>query len=218
MSKIDIDEFFREQFHAHEKKSGTYTPEHWKNFEQLLDKQTGKRNNWGFSLNNLLFFMSAFVIVMMIPLFFLHSDTVVNSENNTTIDKTRIDKTSNHPGKEIFPTTNNSCTNDVQESQGNYNQLASSVVIRDASAKCDKEISANVITAENILVNNIDDDHDISVPVKKISLIAEPPSLTIINQPKGKKNKKQNGQNKNIKVGKIHRDKVLMPDLYYNGF
>ncbi|MFH0864931.1 MAG: hypothetical protein V1904_01960 [Bacteroidota bacterium] len=84
MSKIDIDKFFRDQFLEQEKNSASYNPDRWKNFEQLLDKETGKhkKKGFGFSLNNLLFFMSSFVIVMLIPLLFLHSDTVKETDIN----------------------------------------------------------------------------------------------------------------------------------------
>ena len=82
MSKIEIDKFIRELFRGHEKTASTYTPEHWKNFEQLLDKEIGRRRKGGFSLNNMLFFSSAFILIMLTPLLFLRSDNVNSTKEN----------------------------------------------------------------------------------------------------------------------------------------
>lgn len=216
MSKIDIDKFFRDQFHAHEKNSGGYSPEYWKNFEQLLDKGNKKRNRWGFSLNNLLFFMSSFVIVMLIPLLFLRSDTIMEPDGNTVINKMRTDNTSDII-KESSSVAVDSKANDVVCSENPVEDVNSTYATYTGITNFQKEIPKVELGKSKDSVRIKDDDFNLEIPIKKFQILIGP-QLTIIYQPKNKKGKKLNDINSTSKKGKIHRSQVLMPDLYYNGF
>lgn len=216
MSKINIDKFFRDQFHAHEKNSGSYSPEHWKNFEQLLDKENKKRNKWGFSLNNLLFFMSSFVIVMLIPLLFLRSDTIMEPDGNTVINKKNnntVDVVKKSPSATVDPKAKDIVCNENPAETAN-----SAFTTGVDNINFQKDILKAELKISNDSVKMKDVNFNLEIPVKKIQILNEPKSLTIINQPKNKKGKKQNDINATSKKGKIHRSQVLMPDLYYNGF
>jgi hypothetical protein len=71
MSKTELDKALREKFLDHEGTSKAYTPDHWKNFEQQLERKMPlrRKNRFGFSLNQFLFF-STFALILIAILFF----------------------------------------------------------------------------------------------------------------------------------------------------
>lgn len=225
MSRIDIDKFFRDQFLEHEKNSASYSPDRWKNFEQLLDKKTGKNksNRSGFSLNNLLFFMSSFLIVMLIPLLFLHSDTVKKSDAN--------------PEKNVITAKNISITADKKTAAGkNNNKSSENKTIDNTSETGSLNYGAQIknTNTENAVQSGIDNvdllseirtlktqenEMSLIVPVKT-TVLKDTSALIFasLNSAKTKKEIKQNDTIITTKKGKIKRSKILLPHFYYNGF
>lgn len=225
MSKIDIDKFFRDQFLEHEKNSASYNPDQWKNFEQLLDKKTGKHNNkkFGFSLNNLLFFMSSFVIVMLIPLLFLHSDTVKKSDANTETDiittkstSVIVDKITTDETSIFKPSGNKTVSNNNETESFNYG-----VTINNTNAEyaLQSQINDAKLISEKVVLKNQNNKIISFIPVKTIVIKDTSTHIfSSVNSAKTKKEIKQKDTVITTRKGKIKRSKILLPHFYYNGF
>jgi len=84
MNKTDIDKMFKEKILEHEKSSRVYKPEHWNNFEKQLDKAlpVAKKNNFWFTLNNILIVLSVLTSIVLIPILILHSSELNKSSQN----------------------------------------------------------------------------------------------------------------------------------------
>jgi len=84
MSKIATDKLFQEKFLEDENKSRNLKSDHWKNFEQMLDKTmpVEKKNNFGFYFNILILDLSSLIILGAISLFLSYS----NGSNATSFN------------------------------------------------------------------------------------------------------------------------------------
>lgn len=222
---MDIDKFFREQFLEHEKNSASYSPDQWKNFEQLLDRKTRKRKNtlFGFSFNSLFFFMSSFVIVMLIPLLFLHSDNVkepdLNHEKNIIVEKNRPldpdDYTPAETNNTEFTENIYSC-NSVETKGSEYISRAENAVAENAA---ESEIKNIELTTEEKSSVKLNKELNAFIPVK-ITVIKDTSVFVFssVNSIKTKKESRQTDTAFTAKKGKIKRSKILLPHFYYNGF
>jgi hypothetical protein len=221
MSKIDIDKLFRDQFLEHEKNSSSYSPYQWKNFEQLLDKKTGKnkKKGLGFSLNNLLFFMSAFVIVMLSPLLFLHSDNAkeptVNIEkiSITSMNTAAAEMTILKPGNDGC--AENESANEVSEA-GNANYTTPVINSNNGNAS-QTEMNKADLSYNTSIPEKQETEAILFVPVKS-SIVKDTSAFLTANSVKAKKEIKKSDTVITSKKGKIKRSKILLPHFYYNGF
>ena len=221
MSKMNIDNFFRNNFLEHERNMESYSPEQWKNFEQLLDKEmpNKKNNKKGFLFNNILLFMLSLVIIIS-PLFFMHSDKapVVAAKNghnmiqanklSASINQIHEIKNDNHEiTEEVIPSENT--TKPVRSDATihiNNNELCDVI-------KPDKEISSGIS-----FIEELENDIDLCIPAKPVNIKYTSTLVVPSVKSKNTKNYLKQVDTNNTKKGKIKRSKVLVPHFNYNGF
>jgi hypothetical protein len=212
MSKIDIDKFISEMFHRHEKTSSAYTPEHWKNFEQLLDRETAKRKKGGFSLNNLLFFSSAFILIMLIPLLFLRSDTVNIATEQSQKDEFKTNEVSLKINNDSSIITKSEIPNESIVINAASEIMNPDYFVTNKIADFPEDVS--ITKANSEVKYAIEIDCILPLRMTEIDIIQNTPGMALF----AKKEFKPGDSTDSKKRGRIKRGKVLMPHFYYNGF
>jgi len=230
MNKINIDKMFKEKILEHEKSSGVYKPEHWNSFEKQLDKvmPVAKKNNFWFTLNNILIVLSVLTGIVVVPFLILHSSEVNSSSlNPQTI--TFIDRNINPSLRPIATIENKKTTPVLNVTLASYyaNKVENTKSLISTSApESSKQTGINKEPANNndqITAAKTDKVPDAAKSISVTHCLQQPTATTpgTDSASVSSDNTAKTPTNKTVpkkgKRGKKSRKNVLVPNLNYNG-